>query len=85
MNPLAAIDAVPAHMPADPEQAVLLARIVAFHATADAKRCARHLDVLVAIGMIDEAYALGVREEVQEAFQAGLAALADCHIKGPSA
>lgn len=73
------IDAIPAHMPADPDAAVLFAKIIAFHATGDARRCAQHidanyhhhlarLDALVNIGMLDKAYADEIATEVKASF-----------------
>lgn len=79
MSILNAIDAIPAHMPASADEAVLFAKITAFHAAGDARRCAQHsdssyhhhlaqLDALVNIGMLDKAYADEIAAEVKASF-----------------
>ena len=77
------IDAIPAHLPDEPDNAVLMARIIAFNAISHARRHAQALDVaylddlarlevLVSVGMIDESYAKAAIEDVKAMFWAAL-------------
>jgi hypothetical protein len=84
------IDAMPVGMPERPDEAIIMAKVVAYNAFTRAGRyaemadgryfeCLRQLDILASVGMLDRTWLDDITAELLGKFNAAVAALSQTH------